>query len=362
MGLLYLVETSAVAFYGVVALISLFVGSFLNVVIHRLPIMMETAWREGVKDYLTEVSDQIAGSAENAEKSATQSKDVPAGTYLDHVTDPSDTETQSRNVPAGTFADPVTDSGSGTGLTDAAGSTASPPEPLPDTETPFNLAVPRSRCPSCGALITWWQNVPVISYLLLRGKCHGCDKAIPLRYPLVELITMLLSLVVAWQLGPTPQALLGILVTWYLVAMSMIDVDHQLLPDTLTLPLLWIGLLASLLPVFATVQDAVIGAACGYLVLWLVYQAFRLVTGKEGMGYGDFKLLAALGALLGWQVLPMVILLSSLVGAVVGVTLIAITGRDRNIPIPFGPYLAAAGWIAMLWGEQLGNLYTGLLL
>jgi leader peptidase (prepilin peptidase)/N-methyltransferase len=172
---------------------------------------------------------------------------------------------------------------------------------------------------------------------------------------------MLLSLIVAWQLGPTPQAALGIVVTWFFVAMTMIDVDHQLLPDSLTLPLMWIGLLAALVPVFTDLQSAVIGAAAGYMVLWLVYQLFRIVTGKEGMGYGDFKLLAAIGALLGWQALPVVILLSSLVGAVVGLAIIALTGRDRNIPIPFGPYLAAAGWIAMLWGDALSSWYYGLL-
>ena len=164
-------------------------------------------------------------------------------------------------------------------------------------------------------------------------------------------------LVVALILGPTPAALLGIVVTWFLVAMSMIDFDHQLLPDSMTLPLMWIGLLAALVPVFADIRSAVLGAALGYMVLWSIYQLFKLITGKEGMGYGDFKLLAALGALLGWQALPVIILLSSLVGAIVGLTIIAITRRDKNIPIPFGPYLAAAGWLAMLWGDDLGNWY-----
>ncbi|MCL4152351.1 UNVERIFIED_CONTAM: hypothetical protein GTU68_045146 [Idotea baltica] len=232
---------------------------------------------------------------------------------------------------------------------------------LADSETPetFNLSVPRSRCPKCNNLITWWQNIPVLSWLALRGKCHNCKNPISVRYPTVELVTMILSLIVAWQFGPTLQCVLGILVTWFLVSMTMIDYDHQLLPDNLTLPLMWIGLVASLLPIFADVQSAVIGAACGYLALWLVFHLFKLITGKEGMGYGDFKLLAALGALLGFQQLPVIILLSSLVGAVVGLGLIAIVGRDKNIPIPFGPYLAAAGWIAMLWGEKIANAYLG---
>ena len=173
---------------------------------------------------------------------------------------------------------------------------------------------------------------------------------------------MLLSLIVAWQLGPGPQALLGIVVTWFLVAMSMIDIDHQLLPDSMTLPLMWIGLIASLFPIFADVRSAVIGAALGYMVLWSIYQLFKLVTGKEGMGFGDFKLLAALGALLGWQALPVIILLSSLVGAIVGISLIVITRRDKNIPIPFGPYLAAAGWLAMLWGDSMTNWYYSVLI
>ena len=209
--------------------------------------------------------------------------------------------------------------------------------------------------------ITPLQNVPIVSWLALRGRCAGCRAPISARYPIVEGVTMILSLVVAWRFGPTPAAALGIVVTWFLVAMSMIDFDHTILPDSLTLPLMWIGLIASLAPVFADVRDAVIGAAAGYLVLWSIYWLFKLATGKEGMGYGDFKLLAALGALLGWQALPTVILLSSLVGAVVGIALIVFAGRGRDVPIPFGPYLAAAGWIAMLWGEAIADGYLTLL-
>ena len=299
-------NNNAVFFYGVVAFLGLFVGSFLNVVIYRLPVMMQNEWKEAMD----------AMAAEEA-----------AAALQSNGTD--------NSVEHGMASTPT------------------------DTKEPFNLSVPRSRCPNCNNLITWWQNIPVVSYVMLGGKCHQCKTPISARYPIIELVTMLLSLVVAWHFGPGIQCVLGIITTWFLVAMSMIDFDHQLLPDSLTLPLMWIGLLASLLPVFTDVRSAVIGAAAGYLVLWLVFQMFKLITGKEGMGYGDFKLLAAFGALLGWQQLPIIILLSSLVGAIVGITLIVISGRDKNIPIPFGPYLAAAGWIAMLWGDKLVNAYLG---
>jgi len=229
-------------------------------------------------------------------------------------------------------------------------------ETAPEQEK-FNLSVPRSRCQNCGNLITWWQNIPVLSYLLLRGKCKDCKTSISIRYPIIEVVTMVLSLVIAWKFGPTPQAVVGILVTWALISLTMIDFDHQLLPDSITLPLVWFGLLVNLGNVFTDIQSAVIGAVAGYLILWSIFHLFRLVTGKEGMGYGDFKLLAAIGALLGWQALPMVILLSSLVGAIVGIAMIVALGRDKNIPIPFGPYLAAAGWIGMVWGEPITNAY-----
>jgi len=293
MSLIDALTQNASFFYGVVAIVSLLVGSFLNVVIHRLPIMMERAWREGIEEYDQAQLDTEPGDATPAESEV------------------------------------------------------------------FNLSVPRSRCPACNHQISALQNIPVISYMVLGGKCGNCKSPISLRYPIVEFTTMILSLIVAWHFGPSPQAILGIIATWFFVSMTMIDFDHQLLPDTLTLPLMWIGLLAALLPVFADIREAVIGAAAGYLTLWLVYQLFKLVTGKEGMGFGDFKLLAAIGAILGWQALPVVILLSSLVGAVVGIGIIAFTGRDKNIPIPFGPYLAAAGWIAMIWGESLSSWYYG---
>jgi len=306
--LIELLTNNAVAFYGVVAFLGLFVGSFLNVVIHRLPMMMELSWKQS----LTEFQRQQRWEAEGID-----------------LNDPE------------------------------AFAAAMERDPLPEPDK-FNLSVPRSRCPNCGNLITWWQNVPVLSYVLLRGRCGGCKTPISARYPTIELITMVLSLFVAWHFGPSPQAVVGILFTWALVALTMIDFDHQLLPDSITLPLMWFGLIVNLGNVFTDIQSAVIGAALGYLILWGVFHLFKFITGKEGMGYGDFKLLAAIGALLGWQVLPMVILLSSLVGAVVGITIIVVSGRNKNIPIPFGPYLAAAGWIAMVWGDPITNAYFNL--
>jgi leader peptidase (prepilin peptidase)/N-methyltransferase len=319
MSILDALTQNATFFYGVVAIVSLLVGSFLNVVIYRLPIMMERAWREGIEEL---DQDSVSDAIDSTIIVSTSFES------LNNAPEPAVTNTESIDA-------------------------------LSNEPEVFNLAVPRSRCPSCSHEITALQNIPVISYIVLGGKCGNCKSPISRRYPIVELVTMILSLIVAWQFGPTPQAALGIVATWFLVSMTLIDFDHQLLPDTLTLPLMWIGLLAALLPVFADLREAVIGAAAGYLVLWSIYQLFKLVTGKEGMGFGDFKLLAAIGAILGWQALPVVILLSSLVGAFVGIGVIAVTGRDKNIPIPFGPFLAAAGWIAMLWGETLSSWYYG---
>jgi leader peptidase (prepilin peptidase)/N-methyltransferase len=226
------------------------------------------------------------------------------------------------------------------------------------------LISPRSACPSCKAPIKAWQNIPVLSWLLLRGRCAACQAKISGRYPFVELATGLLSGWVAWHFGFGAATAFALAVTWALIALTGIDIDHQLLPDGITLPLLWAGLLAavvigpiagSALPV--TPRDAIIGAAAGYLSLWLVYHAFRLLTGKEGMGYGDFKLYAALGAWLGWKLLPLVILLSAAAGAVFGIFMILLRGRDRSAPMPFGPYLAAAGWLAMLYGDSLVGAY-----
>lgn len=217
----------------------------------------------------------------------------------------------------------------------------------------FDLIHPGSRCPGCQRPIRPWENIPVISWLALRGRCRGCGQRISARYPLVELITGLLSASVAWHFGWGPELAAALILTWTLVALSGIDIDHQLLPDNITLPLLWLGLGISLAGLFTGIEDAVIGAMAGYLSLWLVFHVFRLVTGKEGMGYGDFKLLALLGAWLGWQALPVIILLSSLVGAVAGIAMIALLRRDRQLPIPFGPYLAAAGWLTLLWRDDI---------
>jgi leader peptidase (prepilin peptidase)/N-methyltransferase len=225
----------------------------------------------------------------------------------------------------------------------------------------YNLWMPRSACPQCGHQITALENIPLLSWLWLRGRCSACRTPISARYPLVELLTALLSAAAAWKWGVTLQTGAAVLLIWALVALAFIDLDTTLLPDSLTLPLLWLGLLVNLGGHFASMPDAVIGAIAGYLVLWSVYWLFKLATGKEGMGYGDFKLLAALGAWLGWQMLPAIILLSSVVGAAVGLTLIVAVRHGRNVPIPFGPYLAAAGIIAAFWGPQITHGYLGLL-
>jgi len=269
--------------------LGLIVGSFLNVVIHRLPIMMERQWHRQCREFLTGASETL------------------------------------------------------------------PQHPL--EEERYDLISPGSRCPHCGHHIRAVENIPVISYLVLRGRCASCKAPISPRYPLIELTAAVLSMVVVWQLGFTPAAGAALVLTWSLLSLSAIDIDHQILPDVITLPLLWVGLLLNLYGLFTDIHTGVIGAVAGYLSLWTVYKAFKWFTGKEGMGYGDFKLLAMLGAWLGWQALPVVILLSSLVGAVVGIALIAIRGQDRNIPIPFGPYLAAAGWLALLWGKDITSYY-----
>lgn len=269
-------------------ILGLLIGSFLNVVIHRLPIMMEREYQRDFYSYF----DKTPSSGEQKQ--------------LDET---------------------------------------------------FNLVLPHSHCPNCKTVIKPWQNIPILSYLLLQGKCKNCDTAISKRYPLVELATGILTAMVVWQLGFTWQALAGVFFTWALVALTGIDFDKQLLPDNITLPLLWAGLLINLWGVFASLQDAVIGAIAGYLALWGVFHLFKLVTGKEGMGAGDFKILAAIGAWFGWQLLPLVILLSAAVGALIGILWTLVSGRDKNLPIAFGPYLAGAAWIAMLWGEQIMGWY-----
>lgn len=226
-----------------------------------------------------------------------------------------------------------------------------------DKQEVFNIAVPRSHCPSCKAPVHAWQNIPLLSYALLRGKCASCKIHISLRYPIIELITGLLTAFIAYEYGLTTTGLLVAIFTWSLLVLTMIDVDHQLLPDNITIPLVWLGLLANAFGLFTDLNTALFGAVFGYLSLWSVYWLFKLITGKEGMGFGDFKLLAALGAWMGWEMLPAIIILSSMVGAIIGIGGILIYGKDKNKPIPFGPYLAIAGWIAFFWGEKLNQTY-----
>jgi len=277
-------DASPAFFITAVTLFGATVGSFLNVVIHRLPIMMERQWLQQCAE----------------------------------LNNPDQT-----NQP---------------------------------TET-FNLAKPDSRCPHCDHKIRAWENIPIISYLFLKGRCSGCGANISIRYPIIEAVTAALSALAAWQFGLSWETAGALLLTWSLVSMTMIDFDHQLLPDSITLPFLWVGLAFNLFGVYTDLGSAVIGAMAGYLSLWSIYWGFKLLTGKEGMGYGDFKLLAMLGAFMGWQALPVIILLSSLVGAVIGISLIVIRGRDHNIPMPFGPYLAIAGLIAFYWGNDLTSAY-----
>jgi leader peptidase (prepilin peptidase)/N-methyltransferase len=224
-------------------------------------------------------------------------------------------------------------------------------------EKPPNILWNRSHCPNCKHAITALENIPVISYLFLGGKCSSCQIKISMRYPVIELATAILFLVTAMYFEPSIQLLAALTLTGLLVALTGIDVDHQLLPDTLTLPLLWMGLVLSLFNVFVDPFTSIVGAVAGYLSLWIIFQLFKLITGKEGMGYGDFKLLAALGAWMGWQMLPLIILFSSLVGAVVGVILMGLHKHKSGQPMPFGPFIAAAGWIALIWGEDIVSLY-----
>jgi len=227
----------------------------------------------------------------------------------------------------------------------------------PSEPAVFNLAFPASHCPHCQHAIRWWENIPVISYLILSGKCSSCKGHISMQYPLVEMLTALLTFAVVWRLGWSEQALAALLLTWGLVALSSIDYQTQLLPDDITLPLLWCGLILNIFSVFTSLQNAVIGAVLGYLALWAIYWLYKLLTQKEGMGYGDFKLLAALGAWMGWQALPIIIIFSSLVGAVIGVLLMILHRRDAQVPLSFGPFLAAAGWMTLLWGNDVSQWY-----
>jgi len=284
MNIILALEQSALFLYLSVGILGLLVGSFLNVVVYRLPIMLQKSWRQECLEFL---------------------------------------EQEDR-------------------------------EPNADV---FNLSQPRSRCPSCNHPISAIENIPVLSYLFLRGRCRSCRTSISIRYPLVEFSTALLSILVAIQFGVSGQTLIALAFTWTLIALSLIDADTQLLPDSITLPLLWLALFASLFNVFIDPSSALTGAIAGYLSLWSVFWLFKLATGKDGMGYGDFKLLAAIGALLGWQMLPLIIMLSAFAGALIGISLIVFKGRNKNNALPFGPYLSIAGFIALLWGEQINQSY-----
>ena len=233
--------------------------------------------------------------------------------------------------------------------------------PKNDSERPAGITLEPSHCPNCKTKIKPWHNIPLLGYLLLRGKCAACKQPISIRYPVVEFVTAALTAVVIWKFGFTLAGGLGIVLTWTLIVQTGIDFDNQLLLDEITLPILWLGLLASLFPVYANPVDAIIGAAAGYLSLWSIFQLFKLLTGKEGMGYGDFKLLALLGAWLGWQYLPQIVIISTLLGSIVGITLIISKKINREKPIPFGPYIAAAGYIALIWGEKINQKYLNLL-
>jgi len=235
-------------------------------------------------------------------------------------------------------------------------------EEKPESTPKMSLSTPNSTCPACKQPIKPWHNIPVISYLFLKGRCASCNTTISIRYPIIELVTGLLSLLTVILLGFTLPALVSLVLLWTLIALTMIDIDTQLLPDSMTLPLLWLGLIANSIGLYTELSTALWGAIFGYVSLWSVFWVFKIITKKEGMGYGDFKLLAALGAWMGWQAIPMIILLSSFVGAIVGIIGIAILGRDKNIPIPFGPYLATAGWITFMWGDSIADTYFKLFL
>ena len=285
-----LLQRNPVLYLSIITVLGLLVGSFLNVVIYRLPVILKRQWKTDCLSFLSQ-----------------------------------------ENEPA--------------------------PDSTTSNEQPLNLIVPRSRCPHCGHLITALENVPVLSFLLLGGRCRECKTPISVRYPLIEILSASLAVLVAWKYGFSYQAAMGIVLSWALISLSFIDYDHQYLPDNITLPFLWLGLFLNLNNLYVDLASAVLGAIMGYLVLWLVYQVFKIVTGKEGMGYGDFKLLAMLGAWLGWQALPAIILISTLVGSIIGVSLIVFKQHNRNHPIPFGPYLAIAGWIVLLWGNEINNAY-----
>ncbi|MGB0936349.1 MAG: prepilin peptidase [Colwellia sp.] len=287
--IIFLFQSSTPLFYCFIFVLSLLVGSFLNVVIYRLPKIMHNQWHAECREFLVEELD------------ATKQTEI----------------------------------------------------------TPLTLSTPHSSCPHCKHAIRFYENIPIVSWLFLRGKCSQCKEKISIRYPLVELSTALLSLVVAQHFGVSMQTLWLVLLTWGLVALTMIDFDHMLLPDQITLPLLWLGLLINVNATFVPLSDAVLGAAIGYMSLFSIFWIFKLLTGKEGMGFGDFKLFSLFGAWIGWQLLPILILMASAVGAFVGISLMLFKNHERGQAIPFGPYIAIAGWITILWGESIWQCYLG---
>jgi len=272
-------------FYTFVVFVGLSVGSFLNVVIYRFPLMLENDWKSQCRELL---------------------------------------EIKETSI-----------------------------------ETAITLSKPASTCPQCGHKIRAWENIPLLSYIFLKGKCSDCQAHISIQYPLIEFLTGVLSLAVALKFGVSWQTLFALILTWSLVAMSVIDIHKQILPDDITLPVLWLGLLLSIFNIYIDPANSIIGAITGYMILWSVYQLFKLITGKEGMGYGDFKLLALFGAWFGWTFIPLIIILSSASGAIIGIAMMLFNKQERSTPIPFGPYLAIAGWIAMMWGEQIIHWYLG---
>ena len=285
MSVIQLLQSQPVLFVIVIALLGLIVGSFLNVVIYRLPKMMEQDWHDQCCELL---------------------------------------EIKNENV---------------------------------EKQQRVNLIFPGSNCPTCEHKITALENIPVISYLFLKGRCSSCKAKISLQYPIIEMFTGLATAYVAWHFGFSLQTLFTVLLTWALICLSVIDLEHSLLPDDITLPLMWLGLACNIFGIFTDIYSSLIGAMLGYGILWIIFMSFKAVTGKEGMGYGDFKLLALLGAWLGWQALPLIILLSSITASIIGVVMIVLKGRDKAAAFPFGPYLAIAGWITLIWGEELTGLY-----
>jgi len=299
MALVTLFKNEPSSFYIFVIILGLLIGSFINVVIYRLPIIIKKTWQSECEEFLADLHNK---QASNPKKEDTQHEK-------------------------------------------------------------FNLSTPRSSCPKCGHPISAIENIPVLSYLFLKGKCKECKTKISIRYPLIEILCAVLAFLVAWKFGVTSTTVAMIILSWALITLSIIDYDHQFLPDEITLPLLWLGLLFNAHFDAIPLYDAVLGAVIGYLIFWSLYKVFKILTGKEGMGYGDFKLLALLGAWFGWQSLLMIILISSLTGAIIGITLIVLKLQEKGKPIPFGPYLAVAGWIVLMWGDNLKLFYfqyTGL--